>query len=331
MYIFKESDDVVLSDFQFGFIKSRGTNTAISLLNDVATYCTSNGSQLYTCSPDAEGSFDAIPHPVLFGKTMNIISDMSWRLLYVWYEKITVKIKWAGFSERIAIGKGTRQGELTSPLLFNIFYRDLSVHEGGVTIDNHKFIYCYADDILLASTTVTGSQNMINTAVNYISEHGLCFNPVKTNCLIKGKHPFINDPKWYINRKELKIEQHVKYIGAVISNNSGKEHVSFRLGLNSCRKYFYSLQGAGLSHNSQDIDTLMYIWSSTCNSVLLYGCESMYISKQNIKELDKLQSELIKCLMGIGSSYKTTPLLNALKIYNISEVTNLNSWFCLKI
>ena len=56
MYILKESDDVVLSYFQFGFIKSRDTNTAISLLNDVATYCANNGSQLYTCSLDAEGA-----------------------------------------------------------------------------------------------------------------------------------------------------------------------------------------------------------------------------------------------------------------------------------
>ena len=44
-----------------------------------------------------------------------------------------------------------------------------------------------------------------------------------------------------------------------------------------------------------------------------------------IKELDKLQAKFIKCLVRIGSSYKTTPLLKALKIHNISDVINLNS------
>ena len=92
---------------------------------------------------------------------------------------------------------------------------------------------------------MTGLQNMINTAVNYISEHGLRFNPVKTNCLIKGKHSFNNDPKWYINGTGLKNRTTYKLLSAVISINSGKEHVSSRL--NSCRKAFYSLQGAGLS------------------------------------------------------------------------------------
>ena len=51
----------------------------------------------------------------------------------------------------------------------------------------------------------------------------------------------------------------------------------------------------------------------------------MYISKQNIKELDKLQAKSIKCFVGIGSSYKTAELLKALQIHNISDVINLNS------
>ena len=91
---------------------------------------------------------------------------MLWRLLYFWYAKIKVNIKWNGFSEDILIGKGTRQGGLTSPLLFNLFYEPLvdilSKLDGGVSIGKHKYnIFCYADDILLASTTVSGLQKLI--------------------------------------------------------------------------------------------------------------------------------------------------------------------------
>ena len=160
MYILHECENVkTANEYQFGFVKHRGTTTAISLAHDVSMYCTQKGSQMYVCSLDAEGAFDAIPHPVLFSKTMNILSDMSWRLLYFWYAKIKVKIKWNGFSEDILIGKGTRQGGLTLPLLFNLFYEPLvdilSKLDGGVSIGKHKYnIFCYADDILLASTTV---------------------------------------------------------------------------------------------------------------------------------------------------------------------------------
>ena len=43
----------------------------------------------------------------------------------------------------IPIRRGLRQGALTSPMLFNIFYRQLtdthSRHDAGVIIDNHKY------------------------------------------------------------------------------------------------------------------------------------------------------------------------------------------------
>ena len=89
-----------------------------------------------------------------------------------------------------------RQGGLTSPFLFNIFYKDLvdilASHEGGITIiDGVRFnVFVYADDILLASTTASGLQNLINSAVSYVLQHGLHFNPSKTHCTVIGKNPF---------------------------------------------------------------------------------------------------------------------------------------------
>ena len=39
---------------------------AISLAHDIMAYFNDRGSAVYTCSLDAEGAFDAIPH--VFGK-----------------------------------------------------------------------------------------------------------------------------------------------------------------------------------------------------------------------------------------------------------------------
>ena len=68
MYIIYENDDFIFNDCQFGFIKSRGTASAVSVVHDAGAYCVRNGSQMYICSLDAEGVFDVIPHPVLFTK-----------------------------------------------------------------------------------------------------------------------------------------------------------------------------------------------------------------------------------------------------------------------
>ena len=105
-----------------------------------------------------------------------------------WYSSITVRIKWDGkLSDSIKVCKGTRQGGSSSPFLFNLFYQNfikMSNSADGIKIKNVSYIvFCYADDILLASLTVTGSQSMINLADKYISDHGLRFNPLKTECV----------------------------------------------------------------------------------------------------------------------------------------------------
>ena len=100
------------------------------------------------------------------------------------------------FGKNIKVGKGTRQGGLSSPFLFNLFYYDriemLASHEGGISIGDETFnVFAYADDILLASTTASGLQKLINSAVCYVENNGLCFNPKRLIVLLLGKIPLL--------------------------------------------------------------------------------------------------------------------------------------------
>ena len=94
LYVLYESNPDIFNDYQFGFVKNRGTNNAVSVVHDIGEYCVRNGSQMYTCSLDASRAFDGIPMPVLIAKSINILSDMSWRLLSVGI--LTLKFKLSG-------------------------------------------------------------------------------------------------------------------------------------------------------------------------------------------------------------------------------------------
>ena len=117
---------------------------------------------------------------------------------------MTAAIKWGGcISDSMPVERGTRQGGLTSPLLFNIFYKSLVEHldsmDCGVTIRGvHYNVFCYADDLLLASTTITGLQKLIDEAVSIITADGLRFNPAKTLCMTFGKSHQKHSPTWSI-------------------------------------------------------------------------------------------------------------------------------------
>ena len=70
--------------------------------------------------------------------------------------------------------------------LFNLFYRELidslSKCTGGIHIGENAYVFCYADDLVLTILSVTGLQNLINSAKSFILSHGLNFNRSKTVC-----------------------------------------------------------------------------------------------------------------------------------------------------
>jgi exonuclease III len=322
LYIIDECSNYEFNDFQFGFIRGRGTATATNFANDVISYFDHKGSPLFICSLDAEGAYDGIPHPILFKKAIDVIPDYSWKLMYKWYSNMTVQIKWDMLGSSINVSKGTRQGGLTSCFMFNLFYKDmideLSCHTGGCSIDDMKFnVFCYADDVLLVSTTVTGLQSLINCANVYVTNHGLSFNPGKTKCILTGSNPFTSDPSWYIGENVLETCNNIQYLGAYVGNKCNDTHVECRIS--ACRKSFYALQGAGLCKQGLDVKTAVHVFKSVCRSGLAYACETMYLSKSNRNDLDKCQSKLLKCMLGLNVRCRTTYLLEALNVHKVTR------------
>ena len=120
-----------------------------------------------------------------------------------WYSSITVRIKWNDkLSDSIKVCKGTRQGGLSSPFLFNVFYQDLvndlSNSADGIKIKNVSYnVFCYANNILLANLTVTGLQNNLDD--QYIADHGMRLNPLKTECVSFGQNHFVSSPVWSLD------------------------------------------------------------------------------------------------------------------------------------
>ena len=213
VHILHECGEHEFHDLQFGFIESRGTAMAATLAHDSIDHCKHSGSHVYVCSLDAEVAFDSIPHCILFRKAMGVISNKYWRILVYWYRRLVVHIKWNNIlSDMIHIHKGTRQGGLSSPFLFNLLYQDmmeeLSQMNCGISMGHMTFnACCYADDVILCSVTVTGLQSLIDTANTYITNHGLRFNPSKSMCITFGNSSF-RSKKWNIHDEQLSRKRH---------------------------------------------------------------------------------------------------------------------------
>ena len=324
-----ESSEQEFDPSQFGFVPHRGTTTAISLVHDVSSYCVSKGSPVYMCSLDAEGAFDAIPFPVIFLKASNVMPDPCWRIMHNWYSNMQVFVKWNGsLGPRIPVLKGTRQGGLSSPFLFNIFYKDLisslSDATGGIMINGSMYnVFCYADDILLTSLTPTGLQRLIDISVSYITSHGLRFNPSKTNCMTFGRNNLTQQPTWTIESKKLSHVDELQYLGALLKYDSGASHVKKRI--QSAQKAYYGLQGAGLCLKGLRPYVAARLYSVGVRTVLMYGCEAINLNKKSQKLLESTQGKLVKAFIGLRKTSYTTPIINALKIPSPSTSVPLSS------
>ena len=107
---------------------------------------------------------------------------------------------------------------ITSPWLFNLVYQELvqqvNAVDYGISLGNKCFnIFCYADDLLLASAAITGLQAMVDACTDYVESHGLNFNVSKTSWTIIGKAPFTSEPALMLSGTVLSMENTFKYLG----------------------------------------------------------------------------------------------------------------------
>ena len=268
----------------------------------------------------------------MFKKADGVIPDSSWRLLFRWYSSMEVKVQWNGsFGPPIAVKRGTRQGGLTSPFIFNIFYQEmiaeLNAAECGVMINGATFnVYCYADDVLLASTTTTGLQKLIDIASTYVDQHGLRFNPAKTTCMTFGKQRLDSDPSWTIGGSSLSHEDCLLYLGTMLKNDLGEAHIHRRV--QAAQRAFYSLQGAGLHFGGLAPEVAADLYSVGVRTVLLFGCEAIHAKTSTLKKLESAQGKFVKSILGLPKHSKNTPVVSALKIPSIRQSVGLS---CMKL
>ena len=307
---------------QFGFRKGRGVDFACTLFNDVKAYFEHNSSPMFACSLDAEKCFDSICHISLFYKLWNKIPHSHWLLLYRWYSNLQAVVKWKdNFSRVFRVTKGTRQGSLLSPQLFNIFIDDL-LHElkksqYNVSIGPCKInSFAYADDITVLCTTTIGLQSLIDICAAYAQRWRLKFGIKKTKCMIISGDSLIQEPVWYLNGVQIDNVNSLEILG-VKFDSSNSSHVEHRS--EQCRRSFYSLRDVGMSFPGCSPDVKSYLWNTICQPVLLYGINTLSVPKKSIQRMETVQGNLIKQSLGLSKRSRSSWLLQALGIEKVED------------
>ena len=142
------------------------------------------------------------------------------------------------------------------------FLPRLSTQHCGISINKESFnVFCYADDLILTSLTVAGLQSLIDVSRDYITAHGLNFNPSKITCTTFGTTHQEVKPTWNLNEVKLKQNDAVTYLGTRLSNQT-RDHMDSRI--TATRRAFYGLQGAGLRVGGVNSFTIAHTMFGSC-------------------------------------------------------------------
>ena len=145
-----------------GFIPGNRTSDAFIVLHNlVSHYCHSNNKPMYGCFVDFSSAFDSVPRHKLFQKLIDHnITGKFYECIKNMYSNDLSCIKVGNkVTSTFQNSQGVKQGDILSPLLFNIFLADFSnIFEDSsnlVTINEKDSLSCiiWADDLLLLSQT----------------------------------------------------------------------------------------------------------------------------------------------------------------------------------
>ena len=190
-------------------------------------YCIKGKSKLHISFIDFRKAFDSIWHEGLFLKLLkNEIGGPFYQVLKSMYNKSTSMIKLnGGLTSKFRIQSGVRQGDILSPLLFNIFindivkeFHDTQCHAPSL-IDQNIGCLLYADDLIIMSTTQHGLQYSLDKLAQYCTKWKLQVNLSKSKlmCMSKSRKMPTIDGQIFGNR--LEQVQSYPYLGVELSWN----------------------------------------------------------------------------------------------------------------
>ena len=181
------------------FREGRGCTAAIMESKLLAEKAKSAGKILYQVFLDLSKAYDTVDWDRLFILLQDYGLGPPCRAVLqgTWMDCVLVPKKGGQYGKPVPTGHGVRQGDVISPMLFNILVDAILRHEelqcniSGIS-DISPRVCFYADDVAISGTDAPTIQQSLDAIIDGFKRLGICVNREKTKWMFVARKTQIN-------------------------------------------------------------------------------------------------------------------------------------------
>lgn len=302
----------LLSVSQYGFRKGKSVTDNHSLLTTDVLVAFSKNEVVTAAFLDVSSAYDNVDLIILKQKLLDINFPLKFvNFIFNLFTGRSISIRLAGVSDsRRTVWKGVPQGSVLSPLLYDVYTRDLDNAIAGCNILQ------YADDLLVYAChksidqATIALQSDLESIQLWMANHNLALSPTKCSFLIFSRKRVVPDVNISINQVVIPKVPEVMFLGKKFDSKlNGVAHVNHIV--HKCEKSISVLRALsgvwwGAHPSSQRL-----VYNALIRSILDYGSFLLPpASKGVLRKLDLIQSKSLRIVVG---AMKSTPI-NALQV-----------------
>ena len=192
-----------------------------------------------------------------------------------------------------------RQGGIWSPTAYKHFLNPLldSIVSNGVGLQIRSIfagLVAVADDLLFMADNEEDMQCQLNVQDGYAGEERYTVSDTKTKSMTHNLRTKA-ETNFSMNGNEITNVNSYKHLGLVRKSkpNENTELITERMQL--ARSTAYALMGTGLHGlNGVNPEVSVTLWNLYIQPILIYGLESIQLSRADISKLDKYQGDFLR-------------------------------------
>jgi len=295
---------------QAGFRPGFACDDHLFVLTILTEMFSEHRQPLWIVAVDFRKAFDSISHANLWNALVSQgVPGTYVHFLKKLYGNQSGAIHTDCLSKEFKIGRGVRQGDPISPILFNAALEELmrqlcskwqAQEKCGIDIRSRKLSNLrFADDLLLFSHSLQGAKAMLSDLMLFASRLGLEVHESKTKIMWNGQGLAADPGKTRIRGKCFEVlgpSSSTMYLGRLFSFEQTHDREIQNRITKAWRKF--AVFKSELTDRYHDLAKRVRLFQATVAPTLLYGCTCWTMTRARETKIRTLQRKMMRKIVG---------------------------------